>query len=124
TTGEGSPQFDSPVHSVKVSNDGLVYVADRSNRRVQVFNVDGEYQTQMFLNRAGPASGSAAGLAFSPDPEQRYLYIADYGNSRLAVVDQQSLEVLYQLGTRSAEPGNFQGLHHLAVDSQGNIYTG
>jgi hypothetical protein len=83
TEGDGAPQFGSPVHSVKVSRDGLVYVADRSNRRVQVFSTDGTYVTQMFLNRGGPAAGSAAGLAFSPDPGQRFLYIADYGNSRI-----------------------------------------
>lgn len=124
TEGEGSPQFGSPVHSVKVSHDSLVYVADRSNRRVQVFSTDGAYVTQMFLNRSGPATGSAAGLAFSPDREQRFLYIADYGNSRIAVVERKSLKVLYQFGERSAKPGDFQGLHHLAVDSKGNIYTG
>jgi DNA-binding beta-propeller fold protein YncE len=124
TEGEGSPQFGSPVHAVKVSNDGFVYVADRPNRRVQVFTVDGKYLRQMFLNRAGPSSASAAGLAFSADREQRFLYVADYGNSRIAVVNRKSMTVLYQFGQRSAAPGNFRGLHNLAVDSRGNIYTG
>lgn len=122
TEGNGAEQFGSPVHSVKVSRDGLVYVADRSNRRVQVFRLDGAFVTQMFLNRGGPATGSAAGLAFSPD--QRFLYIADYGNSRIAVVERETLKLLYQFGARSAQPGDFQGLHHIAVDSKGNIYTG
>lgn len=122
--GPGPPQFGSPVHSVKVSNDGLVYVADRQNRRVQVFTVEGEYVTQVFLNRVGMSSGSAAGLAFSPDAEQRFLYVADYGNSRIAVFERSSLEELYQFGQRSANPGDFQGLHHMAVDSKGNLYTG
>jgi hypothetical protein len=124
TDGEGAPQFGSPVHSVKVSRDGLVYVADRPNRRVQVFTVEGKYVTQMFLNRAGPSTGSAAGVAFSPDAAQRFLYVADYGNSHIAVVDRKSLRILYQFGDRSAKPGDFQGLHHMAVDSKGNIYTG
>jgi hypothetical protein len=124
TEGEGAPQFGSPVHSVKVSHDGRVYVADRANRRVQVFSTDGTYVTQMFLNRGGPAGGSAAGLAFSPDPGQRFLYIADYGNSRIAVVERTSLKLLYQFGQRSDKPGDFQGLHHLAADSKGNLYTG
>jgi DNA-binding beta-propeller fold protein YncE len=124
TEGPGSPQFGSPTHSVKVSNDGLVYVADRPNRRVQVFTPDGKYVTQLFLNRAGPSNGSAAGVAFSPDSEQRFLYIADYGNSHIAVVDRKNLQVLYQFGQRSGKPGDFQGLHHMAVDSKGNIYTG
>lgn len=124
TEGEGAPQFGSPVHSVKVARDGLVYVADRANRRVQVFQLDGTYVTQMFLNRGGPSAASAAGLAFSPDPAQRFLYIADYGNSRIAVVERTSLELRYQFGDRSARPGDFQGLHHIAVDSKGNLYTG
>jgi outer membrane protein assembly factor BamB len=124
TEGEGSPQFGSPVHAVKVSNDGLVYVADRPNRRVQVFTPEGKYVRQMFLNRSGPSSASAAGLAFSPDREQRFLYVADYGNSHIAVVDRKTMTVLYQFGQRSPAPGDFQGIHNLAVDSKGNIYTG
>lgn len=124
TDGPGAPQFGSPVHSIRVSNDDLVYVADRPNRRVQVFRLDGTFVAQMFLNRAGPSSGSAAGLAFSPDAQQRFLYVADYGNSRIAVVDRRTLTVLYQFGERSAKPGDFQGLHHITVDSKGNIYTG
>lgn len=124
TEGEGSPQFGSPVHAVKVSNDGLVYVADRPNRRVQVFTPEGKYVKQMFLNRAGPSNSSAAGVAFSPDKEQRFLYVADYGNSHIAVVDRKTLTVLYQFGQRSPKPGDFQGIHNMAVDSKGNIYTG
>jgi hypothetical protein len=124
TEGPGSPQFGSPVHGIKVSNDGLVYVADRPNRRVQVFTSEGKYVTQMFLNRSGPSGGSAAGVAFSPDREQRFMYVADYGNSHLAVVERKTLTVLYQFGQRSAKPGDFQGLHHIAVDSKGNLYTG
>ena len=124
TEGPGSPQFGSTVHGVKVSNDGLVYVADRSNRRVQVFTVDGKYVTQMFLNREGPAAASAAGVALSPDSAQRFLYVADYGNSHIAVVERKTLQVLYQFGQRTAKPGDFQGLHNMAVDSKGNIYTG
>jgi DNA-binding beta-propeller fold protein YncE len=124
TDGDGAPQFGSPVHSIKVSNDGLVYVADRSNRRVQVFTPDGKYVTQMFLNRAGPSTASAAGVALSPDPAQQFLFIADYGNSHIAVVDRKTLRVLYQFGQRSAKPGDFQGLHQIAIDSKGNIYTG
>jgi hypothetical protein len=121
TSPEGPPQFGNPVHAIKVSRDGLVYVADRTNKRVQVFSIDGKYINQMFLNRS--EQPSAAGLAFSPDPQQTYLYIADYGNSRVAIVDRKSLTVLYQFGKRSPAPGDFQGLHHLAADGKGNLYT-
>jgi DNA-binding beta-propeller fold protein YncE len=123
TEGQGSPQFSNPVHSIKISNDDLLYVADRSNRRIQVFTPAGKYVTQVFINRAGPAAGSVAGLAFSPDRQQQFLYAADYGNSHIVVLDRKTLSVLYQFGTRSAKPGDFQGPHHIAVDSKGNLYA-
>ena len=123
TEGPGSPTFASPVHSVLVSNDDIVYVCDRSNRRVQLFTPDGKYLMQFFLNRAGPAGGSAVGLAFSRDKEQRFLYVGDYGNSHIAVVDRKKLDILYQFGKRGPEPGNFQGTHHIATDSKGNLYV-
>jgi len=123
TEGEGAEHFGNPVHAVKISNDNLVYVADRSNRRIQVFTPAGKYVTQVFINREGPSAGSVAGLAFSPDPQQQFLYAADYGNSHVAVLDRKTLQVLYQFGSRSAKPGDFQGPHHIAIDSKGNLYV-
>jgi DNA-binding beta-propeller fold protein YncE len=111
------------VHGVLVSNDDIVYVVDRSNRRVQLFTPEGKYIKQVFINRAGPASGSASGLAFSPDKDQQFLYISDYGNSHIVVVDRTTLEILYQFGKRGAAPGDFQGIHHIAADSKGNLYA-
>jgi DNA-binding beta-propeller fold protein YncE len=90
---------------------------------VQLFTPEGKYLKQMFINRAGPASGSASGLAFSPDKDQQYLYISDYGNSHVVVVDRKKLEILYQFGKRGATPGDFQGIHHIAVDSKGNLFA-
>jgi DNA-binding beta-propeller fold protein YncE len=123
TEGPGAEHFGNPVHSVKVSNDGILYVADRSNRRIQVFTPDGKYQTQVFINRAGPSDGSVAGFAFSPDPQQRFLYVADYGNSHVLVLERSTMKVLYQFGMRTAKPGDFQGPHHIASDSKGNLYV-
>ncbi len=122
-TGPGPDQFNT-VHAVEVSNDGLVYVADRSNDRVQVFTIDGEYLTEAFINRSGPGN-SAAGMALSPDPEQRFLYVADFGGASVVVMDRRTLEVLVQFGDSSGTAGNFvlRGPHHMAVDSKGNLYT-
>jgi DNA-binding beta-propeller fold protein YncE len=123
TEGPGPDRFASPVHGILVSNDGIVYVVDRSNRRVQLFTPSGKYLTEVFLNRAGPAPESVTGLAFSPDAAQRFLYLSDFGNSRIAVLDRKTLKVLYQFGVRGPQPGNFQGIHHIATDSRGDIYS-
>jgi DNA-binding beta-propeller fold protein YncE len=98
-----------------------VYVADRPNKRVQVFTVDGTYKSQVFLNR--DAMPSAAGLAFSADPGQTRLFVADYGNSQVFTLDRKTLAVLSVFGMRGAAPGLFQGVHSLAADAQGNLYT-
>jgi DNA-binding beta-propeller fold protein YncE len=123
TTGDGPQQFGGPVHAVEISHDGLVYVADRSNRRVQVFSIDGKYLTQAFVNRAGPSSSSAAGLALSPDKAQRFLFVVDFGNHHIVVLDRKSLVTLYQFGANGEKPGEFRNPHHMAVDSRGTIYT-
>jgi DNA-binding beta-propeller fold protein YncE len=112
----GPQQFVGPVHSAKVSNDGLVYVADRGGNRLQVFTIDGKYVNQALLE-------SPSGFAISSDPQQRFLYIAQYGVSHIAVLDRKSLETLYQFGMRSEHPGEFRGPHELAVDSKGNLYV-
>jgi DNA-binding beta-propeller fold protein YncE len=123
TQGPGPQMFASPVHGIVVSHDGIVYVADRANRRVQLFTPQGKYLKELFLNRGGPASDSVTSLALSTDPKQTYLYLADFGNSHIAVVDRKSLKILYQFGVRGAAPGDFQGLHHIAADSKGNLYA-
>ncbi|HJR55109.1 MAG TPA: hypothetical protein VJ798_00900, partial [Rhizomicrobium sp.] len=121
--GPGAERFVGAVHGVAVSNDGIVYVADRNARRIQVFTAEGKYIDQFFLNRGGPSAGTASGFGFSSDPEQRYLYVTDFNNSHLAVFERKSRTLLYQFGVRDPAPGNFLGLHHMAVDSKGNLYT-
>jgi DNA-binding beta-propeller fold protein YncE len=118
----GPPQFGL-VHSIKVSNDGLAYVADRSNKRVQVFTKDGEYRTQVMIGAGTTAAQTAAGLAFSPDEQQRVLYVADLGNAQVVMLDRRTLTPIGSFGKRGSSPGEFDILHHLAVDSHGNVYT-
>lgn len=115
TEGSGPDTFGNPVHAIKISKDGLVYVADRSNRRVQVFTPDGKYVTQVFINRAGPSNSSAAGLGFSSDAQQQFLYVVDLGNSHVVVLNRKTLQVLYQFGVRGTRAGDFQTPHHLAA---------
>ena len=117
------PEHFATVHGIEVSADRLVYVADRNNSRIQVFTLDGEFTTQGFINQHADSASTAAGLAFSPDPEQQFLYVADQGNSLIHVVDRQTLEVLDSFGSNGENPGDFQALHHIASDSNGNLYT-
>lgn len=113
-TEPGPPQFGRPVHALKVSNDGLVYVADRGNGRIQVFTVAGKYVKQLFITPRG-VPGS---VALSPDPQQQFLYVGDGGNSRIVVVNRKALEVVGEFVKKgSLSP------HHMATDSKGNIYT-
>lgn len=121
-SGRGSSQFALP-HSVVVSNDRMVYVADRPNRRIQVFTLQGKYLQQVFINRGGPATETVCGLALSPDPQQKYLYVADYGNSQILIVDRKSLTVLKRFGSRGTGPGQFRGAHSLALDRNGVLYV-
>jgi sugar lactone lactonase YvrE len=125
---DGSPQFVPPVHAVKVSNDGLVYVADRGGRRVQVFTVDGKFVRQLWIGREchAPDCGNgqtAAGLAFSPDAEQRLLYVADRSQAQILIFNRKTLEYLDGFGSWGSNAGQFGTLHHLSIDSKGNLYT-
>lgn len=127
-TGRGPEQFVQPVHGVKVSNDGLVYVADRGGKRVQVFNLDGSYVDQAFIGREciAPECGNgttAASVSFSPDPEQRFLYVGNRSQARVMVFERESLELLDSFGQWGSRPGDFGTLHHMAVDSKGNLYV-
>jgi DNA-binding beta-propeller fold protein YncE len=125
---DGAPQFVPPVHAVKVSTDGLVYVADRGGRRVQVFTIAGKFVNQVFIGREchAPDCGNgqtAAGIAFSPDPEQRYLYVANRSQAQIMVFNRKTLEFLDGFGSWGSGTGQFGTLHHLSVDSKGNLYT-
>jgi DNA-binding beta-propeller fold protein YncE len=125
---KGAPQFVQPVHAVRVSRDGLVYVSDRGGKRVQVFRLDGTYVNQVFIGRdcRAPACGNgttAASTAFSADPQQRFLYVANRSQAKLMIFDRQSLTLLDEFGRWGSAPGEFGTLHHMNIDSKGNLYT-
>lgn len=116
-------QFRNPVHCAQPSNDGLVYVCDRPNDRIQVFRKDGSFVKEARIAPRTLGDGSVWDIAFSRDPEQKYIYLADGKNERVYVIDRQSLEVLTQFGDGGRQPGQFFGVHSIATDSKGNIYT-
>jgi DNA-binding beta-propeller fold protein YncE len=116
-------QFRNPVHCVELANDGLLYVCDRANDRIQVFQKDGKFVKEMFINKETLGSGSVWDMAFSRDAQQKYIFIADGENDRVHVVDRQSLEVLTSFGEGGRQPGEFYGVHSIATDSKGNVFT-
>ena len=121
--GPGGRQFHVP-HDVRISDDGLVYVADRGNNRIQVFTPDGEFVTEAFVEKqTSSLSGTAYSIAFSRDPEQTFLYLADTGNGRVHVLDRKSLQQLDKFGQLGHYPGQFMVLHGVRTDSKGNLYT-
>ena len=116
-------QFRNPVHCADLSKDNLLYVCDRANDRVQVFTPDGKFVKEQMFAKSTLASGSAWDLAFSRDPQQRYLYLADGQNERVYVVERQTLQLLTSFGDGGRLPGQWFGVHSIAVDSKGNVYT-
>jgi DNA-binding beta-propeller fold protein YncE len=120
--GLGPQQFGT-VHSIKISNDGLVYVGDRGNSRIQVFTLDGKYVKQGFVTRTATSPMTTGGLAFSSDPQQRFIYSADQGNGHVHILNRLTLEEVGHFGEEGKAPGDFHALHHLATDSKGNLYT-
>jgi hypothetical protein len=118
-----SQQFGNPVHCVRPTRDGLVYVCDRVNNRVQIFRKDGTFVSEAFFERNTLLSGSVSELAFSPDEAQAFIYMVDGVNNELRVVDRATNAVLERVGRAGRYAGQFHVVHNVAVDSQGNVYT-
>lgn len=116
-------QFRNPVHCAELAVDGLLYVCDRPNNRIQVFKTDGTFVKEVFIAPRTRGDGAVWDIAFSKDPAQRYLYVADGKNERIYIVERASLQVLTSFGDGGRQPGQFFGVHSIATDSKGNIYT-
>ncbi len=118
-----APQFRNPVHCAEPSNDGLVYVCDRVNNRIQIFKKSGEFVKEQRLFPATRGDGSVWDIAFSKDKAQKYIFLADGRNERVYVMDRATLEVITMFGDGGRQPGQFFAVHSIATDSKGNIYT-
>jgi DNA-binding beta-propeller fold protein YncE len=122
-TAPPAQQFRNPVHCADLSNDGFVYVCDRVNDRLQVFSKDGKFVKEVFVQKDSLGDGSVWDVAFSKDPQQKYLYMSDGRNAKIRVFDRQTLTELYNFGEGGHYPGQFYAIHSIAVDSKGNLYT-
>ena len=119
-----SQQFGRPVHCATLSADGLVYVCDRVNDRIQVFQRDGTFLDEVLIAPRTLDFGSAFDVDFSPDPEQRYLYNIDGMNQKVWIISREDLSIVDSFGFGGHRAGGFTAAHSLAVDSGGNIYVG
>jgi DNA-binding beta-propeller fold protein YncE len=118
------PEQFNLMHDVQISTDDLVYAADRSNNRVQVFRPDGTFVKEAFVAReVRTPTGTVITMAFSPDKEQRFLYVTS-GDQKIRILDRHSLRVLGTVGRLGHYAGQFHHITDIAVDSRGNIYTG
>jgi hypothetical protein len=112
-------QFRTPVHCVRLSADGFVYVCDRRNDRIQVFTKQGRFIREFHVHPETLANGSVWMLSFSRDPGQKYLLIADGINQQIWVLRRSDgVEV------SSFAQGFLHTVHEAGLDSKGNYYTG
>src|SRR5712671_6310320 len=116
-------QFYNPVHCADMSVDRFIYVCDRVGDRLQVFTPDGKYVKEGFFQTGTKGSGAVWDIAFSKDPQQKYIFMADGMNDVVRIVDRQTLKELTTFGDGGRQPGQFYGVHSIATDSKGNIYT-
>lgn len=123
--GPGPQQFNT-VHAVRLSKDGLVYVGDRVNNRIQVFQKDGKFVREAYIERkTSSPEGTAFDIAFSPDPQQQFLYVPDGSNKKVQILSRKTLEVIGYFGGYGGHgTGQFFHIHSIATDSKGNIYLG
>ncbi|HEX3704490.1 MAG TPA: hypothetical protein VHU82_14245 [Vicinamibacterales bacterium] len=119
--GPPPPQFRI-VHAVRISHDGLVYVCDRTNDRIQVFQKDGTFVKEAFVARETYGSGSVWDIGFSIDAAQTFLFVPDGTNQQVYVLDRRSLKVVSTFGGAGHWAGQFYGAHNLAVDSKGDLF--
>jgi len=121
--GQPPSKHFNTVHCANVSKDGLVYVCDRVNDRVQVFRKDGTFVKEAFFDTHTLRSGSVWDMTFSRDPQQTYIYMANGVDEKICIVRRDTLEQLTCFGDGGRQPGQFFGVHNLDTDSRGNLYA-
>ena len=116
-------QFLNPVHCAELSVDRLLYVCDRVGDRLQVFTTEGKFVKEAFYSKRTKDADAVWDVAFSKDPQQRFIIMADGVNEKIRIIDRQTLAELATFGDGGRQPSLFYGVHSIASDSKGNIYT-
>ena len=124
------------VTCVEIAKDGMVYVCDRSSDRIQVFQKDGKFVKEGLVSKntkgvtvagqfgAFSSAGSVWDIAFSNDPQQRYVYVADGHDKIVIVLQRDTLAEVSRVGSGGRLAGQFLAVGSIAADSRGNVYTG
>jgi hypothetical protein len=110
--------------TLNISNDGLVYAADRMANRIDVTTKEGKFVKEFIMAPWTGVGGSTGGVMFSPDKAQKFLYISDLTNNHMWFLNREDGKIVGQFGSMGQNAGQFFGLHMEAVDTKGNIYTG
>src|SRR3954471_6534558 len=118
-----SKQFGNPVHCVRLSHDGRVYVCDRVNNRIQVFEPSGKFLQEFRVEPRTLANGSVWDMVLSHDAAQKFMYVADGANGRIYVLSRADGAQLSSFGRTGRMAGEFKWVHNMAIDRQGNLYT-
>ena len=108
---------------MRISNDGLVYVCDRANDRIQVFKKDGSFVKEFQVEPQTLQNGSVWDLVLSEDKAQKFIHVADGANMQVYSLDRQTGKKLGAFGRPGRMAGEFKWVHNMAIDSKGNIYT-
>ena len=116
------PQQFNTAHTVRIDQDGLVYVGDRNNSRIQVFEKDGSFVKEALV-KPTTNRGSVLDFVFSRDPEQRFVFVVDGRNERVWILRRSDLRVIGEFGHASHFGGGFTVAHNIGIDSRNNLYV-
>ncbi len=115
--------FSGPVHALEITDDGLLYVADRSSNRIQVFRPDGTYLKEKVIGEWTTSQGAIWDIESARFANERWLFVADGHNKQIWILERDSLDVVATFGRGGRQVGQFEWVHNITADSKGNLYT-
>jgi sugar lactone lactonase YvrE len=127
------PEGMQSVHCLTMGNDGLVYVCNRQNARIQIYDKMGELKRTIDVpwkpfttpadGQIKPFGGATVAIDFSPDPEQKYMFVINQNNSQIEMIERATGKKLGSFGHAGRYAGDLDQPHGIAVDSKGNVYV-
>jgi DNA-binding beta-propeller fold protein YncE len=111
------------AHGIRISNEGLVYVSDRLNDRVQIFRKDGTFVKEHIYEPTTKGSGSVGNVSFWPNAQQTFVLMNDPGNFQWVITRRSDGEVLSRFGHYGTYAGELTRNHQMEFDRDGAIYT-